>query len=39
MTKNFRDAIASLNLKQEEGENKLEMLKALKYLFFNLLHS
>jgi hypothetical protein len=30
MTKNFRNAITSLDLKSEEGDTKLEMLKSLK---------
>jgi ubiquitin carboxyl-terminal hydrolase 9/24 len=39
MTSAFRNAITTLNLSHEEGDTKLEMLKSLKNLFFNLLYS
>lgn len=39
MTKNFRKQILSLNLATEEGDTRLEMLKSLKELFFNLQYS
>lgn len=39
MTKNFRNSILSLSLKDHPENERIELLNAMKELFFNLIHS